>query len=234
MKYLIPFLIGICLLQSCHSPTERLEGYEVHGIDVSRYQQLINWDTVATQPIDFVFLKATEGETLVDTHFKYNWATTKKKGLKRGAYHFFHPTLAATTQATNFINTVSLEYGDLPPVVDFEVINGVSKKQVIHRLRSWLNIIEKHYQIRPIIYTNQKLYKRYIADHFADHIIWMARYNQDMPVMKHPQDWHFWQYGNRGVVKGIEGPVDLNVFNGSYLELEKLCYSPRAAFSGKE
>jgi len=221
------------MLQSCHSPTERIEGYEVHGIDVSRHQHIIDWDTVAAQPIDFVFMKATEGEELVDTHFDYNWSTTKQKGLKRGAYHFFHPTLSSIRQANNFIKTVPLEYGDLPPVVDFEVINGASNKQVIERLQTWLSIIEKHYQVRPIIYTNQNLYKKYIADHFGDHIIWMARYSKEVPSMLHEQDWHFWQYGNRGIVKGIEGDVDLNVFSGNHIELERICLSPSAAFSVK-
>ena len=151
-------------MQACqHSPTERLEGFEVHGIDVSHHQHLINWDTVAAQSIDFAFMKATEGEELVDKHFGYNWETAKAKGLKRGAYHFFHPTLSSFQQAINFINTVPLEYGDLPPVVDFEVTNGATETLVVHRLRSWIELIEMHYHVRPIIYTNQKLYKQYLS-----------------------------------------------------------------------
>jgi len=90
---------------------------KVHGIDVSHYQAAINWDTIAVQEIDFVFMKATEGLELVDKRFAYNWHTTKKVRLKRGAYHFFHPTLSAIWQAKNFINTVDLEYGDLPSFI---------------------------------------------------------------------------------------------------------------------
>ncbi len=231
MKYIITLLSLVCLFQACQQPTERMEGFEVHGIDVSRHQYLINWDTVAIQPIDFVFMKATEGEELVDRHFKHNWETVKSKGIKRGAYHFFHPTLSPLQQATNFINTVPLEYGDLPPVIDFEVTNGASDTTVINRLQSWISLVEKYYQVRPIIYTNQKLYKRYIASNFDDHIIWMARYNTSAPTMMENKKWHFWQYGNRGTVKGIKGDVDLNVFNGSYLELEKICHSPSAALA---
>ena len=229
MKYLILIIGFVCFLQACQQPTARMEGYEVHGIDVSRHQQLIDWDTVAVQPIDFVFIKATEGEELVDKHFKHNWEMVKSKRMKRGAYHFFHPTLSSFQQALNFINTVPLEYGDLPPVLDFEVTNGASETLVINRLQSWLSLIEEHYHIRPIIYTNQKMYKRYIADNFDDHIIWMARYSTSSPSLTNNNKWHFWQYGNRGIVKGIEGDVDLNVFNGSYVELEKICHSPSAA-----
>ncbi len=219
------------LLYACHQPTERLEGYEVHGIDVSRHQLEIDWDTVATQQIDFAFIKASEGLELVDVCFEHNWHTIKKKNIKRGAYHFFHPKLSAFDQAMNFISAVPLEYGDLPPVLDFEVINGASETLVIKRLQSWLEIVEQHYGIRPIIYTNQKLYKKYILEHFDQYPIWMARYNTEAPVVR--QGWHFWQYGNRGKVNGIAGDVDLNVFRGSRLELEEMCLAPRTVLSAK-
>lgn len=230
MKYFLFLILIVCLLQACQQqPTERIEGFEVHGIDVSHHQELIDWDTVAAQHIDFAFMKATEGEELVDRHFKQNWEKAKSKGFKRGAYHFFHPTLSSFHQAINFINTVPLEYGDLPPVIDFEVTNNATETLVVNRLRSWLDLIEKHYQVRPIIYTNQKLYKQYIAGNFDEYIIWMARYSTSQPTLVQNKRWHFWQYGNRGTVRGIEGDVDLNVFNGSILELEKICHSPSAA-----
>lgn len=230
MKYLsIPFMC--MLLYACHQPTERLEGYEVHGIDVSRHQLEIDWDTVAAQRIDFAFIKASEGLELVDICFEHNWNAIKEKNIKRGAYHFFHPKLSSFDQAMNFINAVPLEYGDLPPVLDFEVINGASKMLVINRLQSWLDIVERHYGIRPIIYTNQKLYKKYILHNFDHYPIWMARYNTETPIVK--QGWHFWQYGNRGQVNGIVGDVDLNVFRGSRLELEEMCLAPRAVLSAK-
>jgi len=230
MKYIVALACTCLLFTACQGPTERLEGYEVHGIDVSRHQLEINWDTIAVQEIDFVFMKATEGLELVDKRFLYNWGGTKKAGLKRGAYHFFHPTLSAIWQAKNFIKTVDLEYGDLPPVLDFEVTNKASEKLVLSRLQQWLTLVEQHYHIKPIIYTNQKLYRKYIVGNFDKYPIWMARYNTLEPNM--PQQWDFWQYGNRGQLRGIAGDVDFNVFRGGYLELEEMCLSPKAALSG--
>lgn len=230
MKYIVVVACTCLLFTACQGPTERLEGYAVHGIDVSHYQAAINWDTIAVQEIDFVFMKATEGLELVDKRFAYNWHTTKKVGLKRGAYHFFHPTLSAIWQAKNFINTVDLEYGDLPPVLDFEVTNKASETLILSRLQEWLDLVEQHYHIKPIIYTNQKLYQKYIVGNFDKYPIWMARYNTIEPNM--PQQWDFWQYGNRGQVRGIKGDVDLNVFRGGYIELEEMCLSPKAALSG--
>lgn len=231
MRYLlIPFLTFI-FLTACQRPTERMVGYEVHGIDLSHHQAEVDWDIISQQEIDFVFIKASEGLELVDNCFTHNWSALEKTELKKGAYHFFHPTLSSFHQAMNFINTVPLEYGDLPPVLDFEVTNGASDILVINRLQSWLDLVERHYNIRPIIYTNQKLYKRYIAGNFDQYPIWMARYNTVAPYTAANTQWDFWQYGNRGTIKGVNGPVDLNVFRGSRLELEQMCLGPRAVLS---
>lgn len=231
MKYFIPIFSLCLLLASCQSTTERLAGFEVHGIDVSHHQRTINWDTVATQSIDFAFIKATEGRDFRDTCFSYNWSELKKVGIKRGAYHFFHPTRSGQLQAANFTQTVPLHFGDLPPVVDFEVVNDVPKKELIKQLQTWLDVVETHYKIRPIIYTNQKLYFKYLLTDFEDYPIWMARYNSKEPLLLANQGWTFWQYGNRGSVKGIDGPVDLNVFHSDLLALENLGLSPETAIS---
>lgn len=229
--YSISLLISCFLVLGCNQVTERLDGFEVHGIDVSRYQQEVNWDTVAAQQIDFAFIKATEGQELVDICFDHNWQELKRVDIKRGAYHFFHPTLPPQIQANNFISTVSMDFGDLPPVLDFEVTNGVPKKEIIQHLQTWLDLVEKNYKIRPIIYTNQKLYFKYILNHFSDYPIWVARYNSASPVMLTQNGWKFWQYGNQGHVKGIEGFVDLNVFSGSLVDLEMMGLSPETAIS---
>lgn len=225
-------IVSLCLLFcSCHPLTERIDGFAVHGIDVSHHQIEIDWDTVATQNIDFAFIKATEGRESQDNCFAQNWSELKRVNIKRGAYHFFHPTLSAEEQAANFIRTVDMNFGDLPPVLDFEVTNNVAKREVIKKIQIWLDLVETHYKIRPIIYTNQKLYFQYIRSNFPDYPIWMARYNTFQPVMFANRDWKFWQYGNKGTIKGIEGFVDLNVFNGELLELEDMGLSPETAIS---
>ena len=124
-----------------------------------------------------------------------------------------------------------MHFGDLPPVLDFEVTNGLSKTTIISQLQTWLDLVEKHYKIRPIIYTNQKLYFQYLLNDFKDYPIWMARYNTAEPILLSKKEWSFWQYGNRGSVKGIEGFVDLNVFKGTLLELEDMGLSPETAIS---
>ena len=223
MRYLVVLSLCLFCLFACDSPTKRVAGYEVHGIDVSHYQAKINWETIAQQDISFAFVKATEGESHTDKRYTTNWSELKKVGIKRGAYHFFHPSRSVYKQAKNFIDLVHLEAGDLPPVLDIEVTNGASSAITRIRIKAWLEMVEAHYRVRPIIYTNLRFYKDFIAGNFDDYPIWIARYNQRRPYLGKDRNWHFWQYGNRGQLKGIDGYVDFNVFRGDIEDLEALC-----------
>ena len=225
------FLIIISLIltfTSCSSVTERMEGFQIHGIDVSRYQSDIDWEKVAGQDVKFAFVKASEGETISDNFFCKNWREMKDAGVRRGAYHFFRPTTSVLTQAQNFMDNVILEKGDLPPVLDVEVMDGVESEELVKRVKTWLEIIEFEYQIKPIIYTNLKFYNNHLADSLSDYPVWIARYNQYFePLLTNGKDWIFWQYGNQGQLDGIKGDVDLNVFQGTEEDLESLCFSPK-------
>jgi len=229
---LIILITTLLLLTACNQTTERKKGYDVHGVDVSRYQSEIDWEKVSDQDIVFAYVKASEGETITDTHFCKNWDAIKKAGIKRGAYHFFRPTTSVLTQAQNFIDNVILETGDLPPVLDVEVMDGVPKEALIKRMKTWLDIIEMHFQIRPIIYTNQTFFNENLAEHFNEYPLWVARYNNFFkPNPTNKKDWLFWQYGNKGRVNGIDGDVDLNVFQGSLEELDALTFKQESKLS---
>ena len=172
--------------------------------------------------IDFVFIKASEGENFRDSFFQKNWNSLQKFDVKKGAYHFFRPTLDVNKQFQNFSQTVKLADEDLPPVLDIEVEDGRSKKEIVHAVKQWLALAEKKYGVKPIIYTNLNFYKATLAGHFDEYPMWIARYSNREPILDYGNSWTFWQYGNRGKIPGIEGDVDLNVFNGSLEELDAL------------
>ena len=178
MRYYI-LIIFCCtfVIQACNPVTERMHHFAVHGVDVSHYQAKIDWDKVALNAIDFGFVKASEGQTHNDSLFCYNWEEMRRTNIKRGAYHFFRPTLSSFLQAQNFTSLVELEKGDLPPVLDVEVMDGVSKATLVKNMRIWLEMVELTYGIRPIIYTNLKFYHANMAGIFDDYPIWIARYN---------------------------------------------------------
>lgn len=222
---MIPFLskisivLAILLLTGCHGDTARLSQFAIHGIDVSHYQRRIEWEKVAAEGIDFVFIKATEGADYRDSIFQNNWQEVKRVGLRRGAYHFFRPTVSARRQALNFISHVPLERGDLPPVLDVEVRDGVPYERLVDSIRIWLDLVEDKLNRQPILYTNLKFYHAYLSKDFGDVPLWIARYNHEEPYLSGNKDWHFWQYGNRGRLPGIEGYVDFNVFKGNSEDL---------------
>lgn len=226
MKLFQLTILSIALLSiaSCEKETKRMKGFAVHGIDVSHYQNQINWDTVAEQNINFVFIKASEGESIQDSLFQKNWNSLKKFDIKKGAYHFFRPGTDVKNQFANFKQIVKLEQGDLPPVLDIEVNDGVSKLDLVQNAKSWLSLCEEEYKIKPIIYTNLNFYKSTLAGYFDDYPLWIARYSNEKPILNYGNSWTFWQYGNRGQIRGIDGDVDFNVFNGSLEDLEKLSY----------
>jgi lysozyme len=200
--------------------------YDIHGIDVSRYQKDIDWKLVKEMQvkkinIGFAFIKATEGAGYVDEQFKENMESAKEAGVARGAYHFFTPSRSGKLQAANFIDVVKLKKGDLPPVLDVEQANGVAVADMQQRIAEWLNIVEKRYNVKPIIYSNADFYKTYLAGRFDDYPLWVAHYLvKDKPRIN--RNWLFWQHSERGQVTGIRTNVDFNVFNGDSSDFKDL------------
>jgi lysozyme len=200
--------------------------YEIHGIDVSRYQQQISWESVRDMQVSgiklgFAFIKATEGNKNFDPYFKRNWKKSKEAGITRGAYHFFVPYKDGRTQAENFIKHVELDSGDLPPVLDIEQIGRTPSKKLREEALEWLAIMETHYGVKPIIYTNADFYKQHLQGFLDDYPLWVAHYLQPhQPRIS--RDWAFWQHSESGRVNGILSRVDFNVFNGDSLQFRAL------------
>ena len=200
--------------------------FSIHGIDVSKYQQRINWEAVQQMEVEgvrigFVFIKATEGLGNMDAYFKRNWEKSGEAGLPRGAYHFFLAPKSGADQAENFIKRVDLQSGDLPPVLDVEQAYGVSGDKLRAEVKSFLDRLETHYGVRPIIYTNVDFYNSYLKDYFDEYPLWVAHYlRKDRPRIA--RNWAFWQHSESGSVNGISTRVDFNVFNGDSSDFRDL------------
>ncbi|HEX8331505.1 MAG TPA: GH25 family lysozyme [Segetibacter sp.] len=200
--------------------------YEVHGIDVSRYQSFIHWPAVKSMQvrnvtIGFAFIKATEGVEGVDRQFKRNWRKAGEADMPKGAYHFFLAHKSGKAQAENFIKTVKLKTGDLPPVLDIEQLYGVKPAQMRKQIKEWLQVVEDYYEVKPIIYTSVSFYDDYLGDEFDEYPLWIAHYKErNRPRIK--RSWIFWQHNEEGRVNGITSKVDFNVFNGDSSDFEEL------------
>lgn len=202
---------------------------KIHGIDVSRYQERIDWKDLATMKsgkdsigITFVFIKATEGQSLKDPYFQHNWSETKKYAIIRGAYHYYKPNVNSSLQVKNFTNMVKLQKGDLPPVLDIEEVGKYGAANMQKGIKRWLTQIEKHYGVKPIIYTNIDFYRKYLSGkEFEGYPVWIAHYTKRIPSVE--RDWVFWQHSDKGTVSNIRSKVAFNVLNGSMDDLLALC-----------
>ena len=224
---------GIIVLNSI--PASR---YEVKGIDLSSYQGNIDWQTLSGENISFAFIKATEGSSWVDPCFEENWKNAKECSLSVGAYHFFSFDSQGKTQAENFINTVTPFEGMLPPVIDLEFYGNKandppSREYVDTELGTMLEMLEEHYGQKPIIYATKSSYDLYLSGAYEDYDIWFRDVIKP-PSISDGRAWTFWQYSNRGRLKGYVGRekfIDLNVFYGSKEDFEN--YLSHKAYKSK-
>ncbi len=217
--------------QNRYEPTiayksDRIQKYEIHGIDISHHQGKIDWDEVkhpdSTKQIDFVFIRAAVG-TDNDKRFKENWKGAGSSKIKKGAYHYYWSDVNSAKQAAVFTKNVTLKKGDLPPVLDIEDTSNVQDKASLRKgLKNWIKIIEAHYGVKPIIYSGESFYKDVLKpdSFFEDYPrVWIANYNRiDEPRVS----WEFWQYSDRFPVSGIKTLVDGNVFQGSQKDFNEL------------
>ena len=199
------------------------QSYPVHGIDVARFQNNIDWNTARRNGVNFAFIKATEGGDLKDINFDDHWRGAGQAAVARGAYHFYYFCTSPEDQARWFIRNVPRTPGMLPPVLDMEW-NPFSPtcahirppgSDVRDQMRRWLAVVERHYGQRPIIYTTPKFYRENDLGNFRGYDFWL-RTTAKTPSEAYPgQPWRFWQYSATGTVPGISGDVDINAFSGS-------------------
>ena len=219
MLLVLGFLLqqGILLL---NNPSHRQ--YPVRGVDVSAWQGDIDWQALSGQGIQFAYIKATEGSTWKDERFLENWLDAGSTTLAVGAYHFLSFESDGEAQAQNFIDAVPNQPDSLPCAVDVELYGKYmnappSKEQVDDLLKPLLARLESHYGRKPILYCTQQAYRLYIRDGYSDYPLWI-RNVFTAPSLGEGQRWTFWQYADRGRLRGYKGRerfIDMNVFRGS-------------------
>ena len=220
----------------------------IYGIDIARYQHgkgrrpvAIQWKKLritsvgkrgssnvsgeVDYPVSFLYIKSTEGTTVRNRFYVNDYAQARKHGIHTGAYHFWSVRRSGTEQAKYFIQHTLFRNGDLPPVLDIEpskaqieMAGGVEK--MFQQIRIWLNAVERWTGVKPILYVNQMFVNNYLskqADLKRDYRVWIARYSEYKPDVRLT----YWQLCPDGRVAGIQGDVDINVFNGYQNQFEK-------------
>lgn len=200
----------------------------VQGVDVSWHQGAIDWRALAADDVAFAYIKATEGGDHVDTRFAFNWEQAGAAGLYRGAYHFFTQCRPGAQQAANFIAVVPREAGALPHALDLEHMGpcreGPSVDDVVAEALVFLDRVEAHYGVRPLIYTTREFHDAYLQGVTGERF-WIRSLGVSPRFRRN--DWVIWQHHNRGHKRGVTGPIDLNAFRGDAAALAAFASSQR-------
>jgi lysozyme len=193
------------------------DGPTTPGIDVSYYQETIDWPRVHRAGMRFAFIRISDGTTISDQMFVRNWAGAKRAKLLRGGYQHFRPDESAAAQADLVIAALAREPGELPPAIDVEVTGGKTPAQIAAGVRTWIDRVRSRLHVEPIVYTSPDFWRDRVGDaNLSAQPLWVAHYTTDCPrVPAAWTHWTFWQHSEAGQVPGIDGPVDLDALSGS-------------------
>ena len=200
------------------NPNEPFLRDGVQGVDISEHQGTVDMDTLKSQGVEFIFIKATEGSSHVDSLFAENWANAQASELPAGAYHFFSFDSPGATQAANFIATVPAYDGLLVPVVDVEWYadkkdNPPAKDDMVRELRTFVDALENAYGVKPMIYAGSDMWKDFLSDSFGDYRLWASSLYSPY-WLSWGDEWTVLQYSGRGELAGYSGHeryIDLDV-----------------------
>lgn len=214
----------------------------VYGIDVSRHQHEhgrkrypIRWNALritdlgsiskkkvagaVNYPVSFVFIKATEGKSLLNKYYLSDLKAARANGIPVAPYHFFTHLSSGLQQAKFFVKSVHLSKATLPPMLDVEPTNAQIQKMggrdvLFREMLVWLHFVERYAHRRPVLYVSQQFVNQHLVHAPAalrNYDVWIARYGEFKPYVKLT----FWQLSPDGKVRGIHGDVDINVYNGT-------------------
>ncbi len=192
------------------------------GIDVSRYQGEIDWEKVASDEVEFAFIRLgirgyTEGEIMEDETFQDNIRGALKNDIDAGIY-FFTQALSeeeAEEEAAFVIESIAPYKVEYPVVIDVETVSGTeargnaltSEERTKYCIAFCEKIKEAGYT--PMIYGNLKTFTLLLnIEELEEYDKWFAYYDESYYF---PYDFKIWQYTNKGKVAGIKGDVDLNI-----------------------
>lgn len=184
-----------------------------YGIDVSRWQSVIDWDKVKKSgKVDFAILKAggSDNGFYPDNLFYYNYTQCKKLGIPVGAYYFAGPKFGAAygngvADAKRFyeiIKGLQLEY---PIYLDIEAQPVSDREGTTREAIDFCDYLEeKGYYVGIYASRISGFKDRLMKDQLEDYTWWVADYSNPVPAPMH-------QYSSSGSIPGIQGRVDLNV-----------------------
>lgn len=195
------------------------ENVRLRGIDVSSWQDIIDWKRVKSAGIDFAILRSSF-YIRKDKTFEYNIAEAQKAGVMVGVYHYCYATtvLEAREEARYFLSVIEPYELDLPVILDFEDPSqeDLGKSRLTAIAKAFLDEI-KNAGYDPMLYANKHWLTTLLdMDKLSEYDLWLAEWRTS-PT--YGGDFGIWQFSSEGKVSGIRGDVDLNICYRDYYKI---------------
>ena len=192
------------------------------GIDVSRYQEKIEWDKVADDGVEYAFIRLgirgyTEGEIKEDDTFEYNIKGALNHNIDVGVYFFTQATSEeeAIEEAEFVLDTLEPYDITYPIVIDVETVSNKNARTKDltkeERTKYCIAFCETIRQAgyTPMIYGNLKTFMLMLdIEQLEEYDKWFAYYDDEFYF---PYQFKVWQYTDKGSIDGIKGDVDMNI-----------------------
>ncbi|MCQ2818215.1 MAG: hypothetical protein MJ252_13190 [archaeon] len=189
------------------------------GVDVSAYQESVNWVKVKDSGRTFAILRTTVKDGTMDKYFESNYQNAKNAGLEVSGYHFSYSmsTSEATAAAKNLVS--KLNGKKLPIYIDLEYSSqGQKGKRAVTDIAIAFIKQMKASGYEAHVYSNTNWYKNY---YYPDELkalgcqFWIAAYGTNDGTMQEKYRPNvgesIWQYTSNGSCPGISGRCDLDV-----------------------
>ena len=188
-----------------------------HGIDVSAWQGKIDFNKVKKSGYEFVIIKAGGNDDgfYTDSRFETNYTSTKKAGLKVGAYYFVNRDFSAKNAqklAEVFYNIVKNKTFDFPLFIDVETTPTSERTTVTTGINIFCNYLQKKgYMSGVYASAISGFVDRININDLSKNIYkWVASYSYKPSNAGENATYCIWQKSSTGRVNGINGNVDIN------------------------
>lgn len=192
----------------------------MEGIDVSHWEGDINFREVKDAGIRFVYIKSSEGDSLIDPDFERNYREARKARLKIGFYHYVtaRTTEEAKREARHFAEVIRGKKYHGRPVMDFESFGNLTRERINEISLTFLQELREATGKNVAIYSDASNAENTFDARLSVYPLWIAQYGVSHPDMQnHWRRWSGWQYTDSGRVNGIHGTVDRDYFTEDML-----------------
>ena len=187
------------------------------GIDVSVWQGDVDFEKVKEDGAEFVIIRMaysdTETPIVLDTRFKENIKKAKEAGLKVGVYVYTsaNSTEEAIKQAKFIKKNLNKTKLDFPIVFDFEEWSDfnslkMNSHDLLERVNEYKSILEKDGYDMMIYGSKWYLENVWLPN---DYDTWLAHYTEETDYQG---DYVLWQLCSDGLIDGINGYVDFDIY----------------------